>query len=65
MTSHHLEIVDGGLDQLYVPFRYAFLKFDLMANFAGMRDANAGAAGIASRSPARAASTYSSGRDRT
>jgi hypothetical protein len=38
MTSHHLEIVDGRLERLSVPFRYAWpAEFDLMAELAGMR----------------------------
>jgi SAM-dependent methyltransferase len=38
MTSHHLEIVDGKVERLSVPFRYAFpAEYDLMAELAGMR----------------------------
>jgi len=38
MTSHHLEIVDGRVEQLSVPFRYAWpAEYDLMAELAGMR----------------------------
>ncbi|MGZ8652771.1 MAG: class I SAM-dependent DNA methyltransferase [Actinomycetota bacterium] len=38
MTSHHLEIVDGRVERLSVPFRYAFpAEYDLMAELAGMR----------------------------
>ncbi|MGA9160110.1 MAG: class I SAM-dependent methyltransferase [Actinomycetota bacterium] len=37
MTSHHLEIVDGKLERLSVPFRYAWpSELDLMAELAGM-----------------------------
>jgi SAM-dependent methyltransferase len=38
MTSHHLEIVDGRVERLSVPFRYAWpAEYDLMAELAGMR----------------------------
>lgn len=38
MTSHHLEIVDGRVERLSVPFRYAWpSEYDLMAELAGMR----------------------------
>jgi SAM-dependent methyltransferase len=38
LTSHHLEIVDGTLEPLSVPFRYAWpAELDLMAQLAGMR----------------------------
>jgi SAM-dependent methyltransferase len=38
MTSHHFEIVDGRVERLAVPFRYAFpAEYDLMAELAGMR----------------------------
>ena len=38
MTSHHFEIVDGTLERLSVPFRYAWpSEYDLMAELAGMR----------------------------
>jgi SAM-dependent methyltransferase len=38
MTSHHLEIVDGKVERLSVPFRYAWpAEYDLMAELAGMR----------------------------
>jgi SAM-dependent methyltransferase len=38
MTSHHLEIVDGNVERLSVPFRYAWpAEYDLMAELAGMR----------------------------
>jgi SAM-dependent methyltransferase len=38
MTSHHLEIVDGRVERLSVPFRYVWpAELDLMAELAGMR----------------------------
>jgi SAM-dependent methyltransferase len=38
LTSHHFEIVDGTVQRLSVPFRYAWpSEFDLMAQLAGMR----------------------------
>ena len=38
MTSHHFEIVDGRVERLSVPFRYAWpSEYDLMAELAGMR----------------------------
>jgi SAM-dependent methyltransferase len=38
LTSHHFEIVDGGLERTSIPFRYAWpAEFDLMAELAGMR----------------------------
>jgi SAM-dependent methyltransferase len=37
LTSHHLEVVDGRLERLSVPFRYAWpAELDLMAQLAGM-----------------------------
>ena len=37
LTSHHLEIVDGSLERLSIPFRYAWpAELDLMAELAGM-----------------------------
>lgn len=37
LTSHHFEIVDGGLERFSVPFRYAWpSELDLMAELAGM-----------------------------
>ena len=37
MTSHHFEIVDGRVERLSVPFRYAWpSEYDLMAELAGM-----------------------------
>jgi SAM-dependent methyltransferase len=37
MTSHHFEIVDGRVERLAVPFRYAWpSEYDLMAELAGM-----------------------------
>lgn len=36
-TSHHFEIVDGKVERLAVPFRYAWpAEYDLMAELAGM-----------------------------
>jgi SAM-dependent methyltransferase len=38
LTSHHLEIVDGRLEELSIPFRYVWpSELDLMAELAGMR----------------------------
>ncbi len=38
LTSHHFEIVDGRLERLSIPFRYAWpSELDLMAQLAGMR----------------------------
>jgi SAM-dependent methyltransferase len=38
LTSHHFEIVDGRLEHLSIPFRYAWpAELDLMAQLAGMR----------------------------
>jgi SAM-dependent methyltransferase len=38
LTSHHFEIVDGILERLSIPFRYAWpSELDLMAQLAGMR----------------------------
>jgi len=37
LTSHHLRLVDGQLERLSIPFRYAWpAEFDLMAQLAGM-----------------------------
>jgi SAM-dependent methyltransferase len=37
LTSHHFEIVDGRVERLSVPFRYAWpSELDLMAQLAGM-----------------------------
>jgi SAM-dependent methyltransferase len=37
LTSHHLEIVDGKLERLSIPFRYVWpSELDLMAQLAGM-----------------------------
>ena len=37
LTSHHFEIVDGRLERVSVPFRYAWpAELDLMAQLAGM-----------------------------
>jgi SAM-dependent methyltransferase len=37
LTSHHLEIVDGRVERLSIPFRYAWpAELDLMAQLAGM-----------------------------
>ena len=37
LTSHHFEIVDGRLERLSIPFRYAWpSELDLMAQLAGM-----------------------------
>jgi SAM-dependent methyltransferase len=38
LTSHHLEMVDGNLERLSIPFRYVWpSELDLMAQLAGMR----------------------------
>jgi SAM-dependent methyltransferase len=38
MTSHHFEIVEGRVERLSVPFRYAWpAEYDLMAELAGLR----------------------------
>src|SRR6266545_5199356 len=38
LTSHHFEIVDGRLERLSIPFRYAWpSELDLMAQLAGMK----------------------------
>ena len=38
LTSHHLEIFDGRVERISIPFRYAWpAEFDLMAQLAGMR----------------------------
>jgi SAM-dependent methyltransferase len=38
MTSHHFEIVEGRVERVSVPFRYAWpSELDLMAQLAGMR----------------------------
>jgi SAM-dependent methyltransferase len=38
LTSHHLEIVDGRVDRISVPFRYVWpSELDLMAELGGMR----------------------------
>ena len=38
LTSHHLELVEGRLERLSIPFRYAWpSELDLMAQLAGMR----------------------------
>jgi hypothetical protein len=38
LVSHHLEIVDGKLDRVSMPFRYVWpTELDLMAEIAGMR----------------------------
>ena len=37
LVSHHLELVDGRLEQVSIPFRYAWpAELDLMARLAGM-----------------------------
>ncbi len=66
LTSHHFEIVDGGLERFSVPFRYAWpSELDLMAELAGMRlRASAGAAGSESGSRVTAARTAPCGRSR-
>ena len=38
LTSHHFWLVDGQVERLSIPFRYAWpAEFDLMAELAGMR----------------------------
>jgi SAM-dependent methyltransferase len=38
LTSHHFELVDGRVERLSIPFRYAWpSELDLMAQLAGMR----------------------------
>jgi hypothetical protein len=38
LTSHHFSVVDGKLEQVSIPFRYAWpAELDLMAELAGMR----------------------------
>jgi SAM-dependent methyltransferase len=38
LISHHLRLIDGRLDRLSIPFRYAWpAELDLMAELAGMR----------------------------
>jgi hypothetical protein len=38
LTSHHFEIVDGKVERVSIPFRYAWpSELDLMAQLAGMR----------------------------
>lgn len=38
LISHHFEVVDGSLEQVSIPFRYAWpAEFDLMAEMAGLR----------------------------
>jgi len=38
LISHHLEVVDGRLERVSMPFRYAWpSEYDLMARLAGMR----------------------------
>ena len=38
LTSHHFEIVDGRVERISIPFRYAWpAELDLMAELAGMR----------------------------
>jgi hypothetical protein len=38
LISHHLEVVEGRLERVSVPFRYAWpAELDLMAQLAGMR----------------------------
>jgi SAM-dependent methyltransferase len=38
LTSHHFELVDGKLERVSMPFRYAWpAELDLMARLAGMR----------------------------
>jgi SAM-dependent methyltransferase len=37
LTSHHFEVIDGRLERLSIPFRYAWpSELDLMARLAGM-----------------------------
>jgi hypothetical protein len=38
LISHHIELVDGGVETVSMPFRYAWpAEYDLMAQLAGMR----------------------------
>ena len=38
LTSHHLSAVDGRLERVAIPFRYAWpAELDLMAELAGLR----------------------------
>ncbi|MEX2542924.1 MAG: class I SAM-dependent methyltransferase [Trueperaceae bacterium] len=38
LTSHHIELVDGRIERLSIPFRYVWpAELDLMAQLAGMR----------------------------
>jgi hypothetical protein len=38
LISHHVEIVDGSVETVSMPFRYAWpAEYDLMAELAGMR----------------------------
>jgi SAM-dependent methyltransferase len=38
LTSHHFEVVDGGIERTSMPFRYVWpAELDLMAELAGMR----------------------------
>jgi len=38
LTSHHFETVDGTIEHVFIPFRYAWpSELDLMAQLAGMR----------------------------
>jgi SAM-dependent methyltransferase len=38
LISHHIEIADGGVEAVSMPFRYAWpAEFDLMAQLVGMR----------------------------
>ena len=38
LISHHIEFVDGGVETVSMPFRYAWpAEYDLMAQLAGMR----------------------------
>ncbi len=38
LISHHFESVDGRIQRVSIPFRYAFpAEYDLMAEMAGMR----------------------------
>jgi hypothetical protein len=38
LISHHIEMVDGGVEVVSMPFRYAWpAEYDLMAQLAGMR----------------------------
>ncbi|HEY7400976.1 MAG TPA: class I SAM-dependent methyltransferase [Actinomycetota bacterium] len=38
LISHHYDVVDGKIEQVSMPFRYAFpAEYDLMAELAGMR----------------------------